>query len=82
MWENGEKCESVLPEAQDDVTDIQFTVIEEQWSQNMFTFKKPKSLNITQTDSLIIKIAGGWLISDNQRIDLLIIAAFFTICAS
>lgn len=76
MWENGEKCESVLPEAQDDVTDIQFTVIEEQWSQNM-----PKSLNITQTDS-IIKIAGGWLISDNQRIDLLIIAAFFTICAS
>lgn len=81
MWENGEKCESVLPEAQDDVTDIQFTVIEEQWSQNMFTFKKPKSLNITQTDS-IIKIAGGWLISDNQRIDLLIIAAFFTICAS
>lgn len=73
MWENGEKCESVLPEAQDDVTDIQFTVIEEQWSQNM-----PKSLNITQTDSLIIKIAGGWLISDI----FWIIAAFFTICAS
>ena len=40
MPENGKKkCRSVFPKAQDEPKDNQFTVIEEERNQEIFTFK-------------------------------------------